>query len=170
MYEMLLMSAFDSWKKDQLDEKYIGAVYSMLAEKGKVLPKFPIEYLRKGLPADTLKVRYQRNREMRLPPMMLLTESKRYSTKISFLYLSLFLIIFYLHYRTFHDNKRSLKIEKAHLKSVLGQVMFQDPTSTAVTDEDVLSLVNEIACSAKGTSDAKNPYITWKDFSNLFKI
>jgi hypothetical protein len=47
--------------------------------------------------------------------------------------------------------------------------MFQDPTSAAVTDEDVLSLVNEIACSAKGTSEKKNPYITWTDFSNLFK-
>jgi hypothetical protein len=55
--QILLMSAFDSWKKDQLDEKYIGAVYSMLAEKGKVLPKFPIEYLKKPLPADSLKVR-----------------------------------------------------------------------------------------------------------------
>jgi hypothetical protein len=57
MNQILIMSAFDSWKKDQLDEKYIGAVYSMLAEKGKVLPKFPIEYLRKPLPAETLKVR-----------------------------------------------------------------------------------------------------------------
>jgi hypothetical protein len=60
-------------------------------------------------------------------------------------------------------------MEKAPLKSVLGQVMFQDPTSAAVTDEDVLGLVNEIACSAKGTSDKKNPYITWTDFANLFK-
>lgn len=50
-------TAFDAWKKDQMDEKYIGAVYSMLAEKGKVLPRFPIEYVRKGLPAETLKVR-----------------------------------------------------------------------------------------------------------------
>lgn len=39
-----------------MDEKYIGAVYSMLAEKGKVLPKFPIEYVRQGLPAKSLKV------------------------------------------------------------------------------------------------------------------
>ena len=48
--------AFDAWKKEQMDEKYIGAVYSMLAEKGKVLPKFPIEYVRQGIPAKSLKV------------------------------------------------------------------------------------------------------------------
>ena len=40
-----------------MDEKYIGAVYSMLAEKGRVLPKFPVEYVRKGLPDENLKVR-----------------------------------------------------------------------------------------------------------------
>ena len=57
MNRLMYLLAFDSWKKEQLDEKYIGAVYSMLAEKGKVLQKFPIEYLRKPLPADTLKVK-----------------------------------------------------------------------------------------------------------------
>jgi hypothetical protein len=55
------------------------------------------------------------------------------------------------------------------LKSVLGQVVYQDPNSTAVSGEDVLGLVDEITCSPKGTENPKEPYISWLDFANLFK-
>ena len=48
--------AYNEWKEEQLDEKYVGAIFSMLSEKGKVLPTFPIEYVRKGLPQKTMKV------------------------------------------------------------------------------------------------------------------
>ena len=49
-------SAYNDWKEEQLDEKYVGAIFSMLSEKKKVLPIFPIEYVRKGLPEKTMKV------------------------------------------------------------------------------------------------------------------
>lgn len=60
-------------------------------------------------------------------------------------------------------------MNKAALKSIMGQVMYQDNTSTLISDSDVLGLVDEVACSAKGTENPKDPYITWVDFANLFK-
>jgi hypothetical protein len=62
-----------------------------------------------------------------------------------------------------------IKVDKVALKSVLGQVVYQDPNSTAVSGEDVLGLVDEITCSPKGTENPKEPYISWLDFANLFK-
>mmetsp|Transcript_6601 Transcript_6601/g.6727 ORF Transcript_6601/g.6727 Transcript_6601/m.6727 type:complete len:219 (-) Transcript_6601:498-1154(-) len=66
-------------------------------------------------------------------------------------------------------TKKNLKINKAGLKSVLGQVMFQDGSSNNVTDEDIIGLVDEIACSDKGLEDRTEPYILWNDFANLFR-
>lgn len=61
-----------------------------------------------------------------------------------------------------------MKMDRVALKSILGQVLYQDPTSTAISPADVLGLVDEVACSAKG-ADPADPHITWVDFSNLFK-
>ena len=55
------------------------------------------------------------------------------------------------------------------LRSVLGHVVYQDPTSTAVSSDDVLGLVDEITCSPKGTENPKEPYISWLDFATLFQ-
>ena len=60
-------------------------------------------------------------------------------------------------------------MNKVALQSVMGQVLYQDNMSPLVKDSDVLGLVEEIACSAKGTEDPKDPFITWVDFANLFK-
>jgi hypothetical protein len=47
--------------------------------------------------------------------------------------------------------------------------MFQDGSSNNVTDEDIIGLVDEIACSDKGLEDRTEPYILWNDFANLFR-
>jgi hypothetical protein len=84
----------------------------MLAEKGRVLPKFPVEYLRKGKP------------------------------------------------------KKMMNIDEATLMKVMVQA---NPKATLYKDGDVLKLVDEIACSAKGTENPKNPYVIWEDFLKLFR-
>ena len=44
-----MLEAYDIFRRDMLDERYLGAVFAMLATKKKVASKFPIEYVRAGL-------------------------------------------------------------------------------------------------------------------------
>ena len=56
LLNLLFLSAFDGWKEEQIDEKSISAVFCMLSEDQKILPKFPVEYVRPGLPNKSKKV------------------------------------------------------------------------------------------------------------------
>lgn len=52
---------------------------------------------------------------------------------------------------------------------MLGQVVYQDPSSSEITDDDVLGLVDEIAGSELGTEVREEPYVLWNDFANMFR-
>ena len=43
------LEAYDLFKRDMLDERYLAAVFAMLSTKKRVSSKFPIEYVRTGL-------------------------------------------------------------------------------------------------------------------------
>jgi Ca2+-binding EF-hand superfamily protein len=115
----VLVDAYDTWKKEQLEERSLAAVFYMLSKKEKVLPKIPLDCLR-------------------LPP----PDKKSVQTE---------------------------KIQKKALQSLLGSVLYHDPGSLDVTDDDVLGLVDEIATTAAGSEDINDPYITYEDFLSIFK-